>query len=99
MGDASHQARKSDHNLGNAIDLTHDPRSGFDAGILAEAFRRQMATTPTGRISYLIFNRQIAGAGKGWLWRPYVGPNPHTSHLHVSIVASRRGEVRPWKLE
>jgi hypothetical protein len=98
MGDTSHQARKSDHNLGNAIDITHDPASGCDAYRLGEAFRRQMQSYPQGRISYVITNRQIASPRTSWRWSRYDGPNPHTSHLHVSIKASARDQTRPWLL-
>lgn len=98
MGDLAHRRRKSDHNEGNAIDLTHSPRQGLDVGLLAEAFRRQMASSPTGRISYLIFNARISSPIEGWTWRPYHGMNPHRTHLHISIVAAQRHNVRPWKL-
>ena len=98
MGDAAHQARKSDHNLGNAIDVTHSPATGPDAGMLAEGFRRQMASFPAGRITYVIYNRRIASPRSNWQWRPYTGPNPHTSHVHISIRATARNERRPWKL-
>lgn len=41
LGDTSHQARKSDHNLNSAgvlqaLDITHDPAHGLDAGKLAQ---------------------------------------------------------------
>jgi hypothetical protein len=35
MGDAAHQQRKSDHNDGNAFDLTHDPVHGVDGNLLS----------------------------------------------------------------
>lgn len=98
MGDPAHQARKSDHNLGNAIDLTHSPEHGFDAGWLAEVLARQMRSAPAGRVSYIIWNRRIASAKTGWQFKPYRGPNPHTSHVHLSIRADARDVTRPWKL-
>lgn len=93
MGDAAHQARPSDHNLGNAFDITHDPGAGCDAGVLAE----QAMTDP--RTKYVIWNRRIwarTRAGEGW--RPYTGSNPHTHHVHVSINADVRddGSAWPW---
>ena len=44
IGDTSHQARPSDHNpnkdgVVTAMDITHDPRHGVDAGELAEILR------------------------------------------------------------
>jgi hypothetical protein len=98
MGDPAHQRRASDHNEGNALDLTHDPAGGFDAGKLAEALRRQMSSYPPGRVSYLIFNEFIASPRTGWKWFPYRGPNPHRTHVHISIVSGRRDQVRPWTL-
>jgi hypothetical protein len=80
------------------LDLTHSPETGFDAGQLAEALRRQMSTTPGGRVAYVIHNRKIASPIQGWKWRPYGGDNPHTGHVHISIVKALRYENRPWKL-
>ncbi len=99
MGDPAHQARHSDHNLGNAIDLSRDLADGFDVGALAEAFRRQMTSFAGGRISYVIFNARIASVQSDWQWKPYNGINPHRTHCHISIKAASRGQTRPWKLE
>jgi hypothetical protein len=98
MGDPAHQRRRSDHNLGNALDLTHDPGHGLDAGRLAESLRRQMSTATDGRVSYLIFNELIASRIGGWRWRRYTGSNPHRSHVHISIRATHREVIRPWLL-
>lgn len=106
---------KSDHELGNAGDLTHDPANGCDAH--AEA--RRLVTRRDRRVKYIISNRQIwnpliatratysalrtegvgrlralASAAPGW--RSYTGPNPHTTHAHVSIHAAGRNDTRPW---
>jgi hypothetical protein len=99
MGDAAHRRRKSDHNLGNAIDLTHSPGHGFDSWVFAEELRRQMSKFPAGRVSYVIANGHVASPRQGWKWRPYTGSNPHRTHVHVSIVAAKRGETRDWHLE
>lgn len=91
MGDAAHQKRKSDHNDGNAFDLTHDPGSGVDCQVLS----RQVIND--ARVTYVIWNSQIynrARAGEGW--RPYTGPNPHDHHMHVSIEAAYRQDLSPW---
>ncbi len=98
MGDAAHQARKSDHNLGNAIDITQDPTFRV-AELIAVELRRQMVGAGTGgRITYIIWNRFIASPESSWKWRIYKGPNPHTSHVHISIKATHRNQVRPWVL-
>lgn len=91
MGDARHRARRSDHNLGNAFDLTHDPTNGVDC----EKLSRLVIDDP--RVTYVIWNRQIYNrerASEGW--RTYTGPNPHTHHMHVSIKASARDDTSPW---
>jgi hypothetical protein len=91
MGDAAHQKRKSDHNLGNAYDLTHDPANGVDCHTLS----RQVINDP--RVTYVIWNRRIynrARAAEGW--RNYTGQNPHTKHMHVSIRAVARDILTPW---
>jgi hypothetical protein len=98
MGDAAHRLRKSDHNQGNAIDITHSPDRGMDIGTLFDAFRHQMLHNPAGRISYLIYDRQIASTKNGWRWRAYLGPNAHRTHGHLSIKPSARLVLRPWTL-
>lgn len=99
MGDPAHQRRHSDHNLGNAIDLTDSPATGFDAHRLAEAFRRQMHGAASGRITYLISRRRIASPIGAWSWRAYEGPDPHVGHIHISISAGMRDVLRSWRLD
>lgn len=99
IGDAAHSSRKSDHNpnasgIVCAIDITHDPANGLDAGAMAEAIR--LSNDP--RIKYIISNGRIANpdVSKG-AWRKYTGKNPHSHHFHLSV----RGDVdseRPWDL-
>lgn len=92
LGDARHQKRKSDHNLGNAFDVTHDPASGCDGDYIAACALRDP------RVKYVIFNRRIWNRQRGDTgWRPYHGSNPHNHHCHVSIVATARNDVRPWE--
>lgn len=98
MGDPAHRRRKSDHNAGNAIDITHDPDGGLDSWRLADELRRQMLRYPTGRLSLLISQGHLSGPGTKWAWVRYSGPNPHRTHLHASIRASARSIVRPWHL-
>jgi hypothetical protein len=91
MGDAAHQTRKSDHNDGNAFDLTNDPAHGVDCNVLS----RQVIND--GRVTYVIWNRQIYNrdrAGEGW--RPYDGTNPHDHHMHVSIRSTSRDVLSAW---
>ena len=91
MGDAAHQARPSDHNLGLAVDISHDPASGCDAGEIA------LMATEDARVTYIIWDRRIwsrARAAEGW--RAYSGSNPHTKHCHISVRADARGDASPW---
>ncbi len=106
IGDLAHQAQSwSDHNpdtsgIVRALDLTHDPAHGLDAAALAAALVRSR----DARIKYLIWNRRILRAYPkpgipAWTWAPYTGDNPHTTHLHISVVADTRAlYTRPWTL-
>lgn len=107
IGDAAHASRNSDHNpwfvldgvpLVTARDYTHDPLAGLDCQRLADALR----TSRDPRIKYVIWNRQIMSGAAGpspWAWRPYSGSNPHTKHLHLSVVADARCQsVTPWSI-
>jgi hypothetical protein len=98
MGDAAHRARKSDHNQGNAIDITADPVSGPNLDRLTESFRRQMASFPGGRITYLIYRSRIASSVLDFEWADYPGLDPHNSHCHISIRADMRNLLRPWSI-
>ncbi|MFO0549045.1 MAG: peptidoglycan-binding domain-containing protein [Polyangiaceae bacterium] len=91
MGDARHQKTKSDHNLGNAFDVTHDPSSGCDGSVIAAIAIRDH------RVKYVIWNRQIWNRELGdTSWRAYSGTNPHTHHCHVSILSNYRDDAGHW---
>lgn len=92
MGDMSHMARKSDHNQGNAFDLSDDPNSGCDAHGLVEDLRRRRDP----RVKYIISLRRIWNPSISDAWRPYRGENPHVKHAHVSIRASARDDAGDW---
>ena len=100
IGDASHQARVSDHNpdwsaggVVRAIDLDKD---GIDVPELLAALTRDP------RIEYVIWNRRMmrsyaktigSKTYKPWEWAPYDGDDPHTGHVHVSIKHTRAAET------
>ena len=91
MGDPAHQARKSDHNDGNAFDLTHDPSHGVDCNSLS----RQMIND--ARVTYVIWNKKIYNRSRAAeSWRDYTGSNPHNRHMHVSISAAKRNDLASW---
>mgnify|MGYP006273150455 CR=1 FL=1 len=94
IGNASHAARKSDHNPNergsvNAIDITYP---GVDARQIIDAVKRHPAA------AYVIFNRKIYSRTHGWVAQPYSGVSPHTDHLHISIQQTVAAEqsVAPW---
>lgn len=103
IGDESHRNRKSDHNpnadgVVTAMDITHDPSHGMDAGHLAEALR--LSEDP--RIKYVISNRRIFSSKiSPWQWRPYNGANAHTHHVHISVDADKAlyDDTRPWQVD
>lgn len=85
----------SDHELGNAGDLTHDPGSGANCNVLAA----QLVGSKDRRIKYIIWNRFIwfpAAGKRPEGWSGYKGSNPHTRHIHVSIKPESRNDLSPW---
>lgn len=102
LGDAAHNARCKgtdaasglcDHTLGRALDITLDQERGPHLDTLAEA----MLKDP--RVRYVIWKSRIANPSiAGGAWRPYTGSNPHTRHLHVSVLEEARNDARPWNL-
>jgi hypothetical protein len=77
-GDKSHQARKSDHNTGDAIDIGVPDIQGGTS--IADEILKM---APDRNVKYVIFNRQIWNPAQGW--HPYKGENPHDQHIHVSF--------------
>jgi hypothetical protein len=110
-GDADHASRVSDHNPesppppGNpdnqidAGDFTHDPRNGADMGRIAERIR----LSRDRRVRYIIFSRRIFyGYDRPGLpaftWTTYLGTNPHTEHMHVSVNDVHHDETQNWSV-
>lgn len=98
IGDASHSARKSDHNpdwsapgrrrgVVRALDIT---ARGIDVDLLLKH------TTNDARVAYVIYNRRIYTHARGWY--AYTGSNPHTSHVHISVghTAARENQTHSW---
>lgn len=104
IGDSAHAATKSDHNpnkfgVVQAIDITHDPRGGLDSYALAAAL--VLGRDP--RLKYIISNGWItsgAGGPSPWVRRPYSGSNPHSHHVHISVVDATLSydDARPWAI-
>lgn len=101
IGDASHSARKSEHNPNRepgddvpdgyvtAADITTDgvDKSRLIAVLIADP-----------RTWYVIHDRAIYSRTYGFARRSYTGSNPHTSHIHVSLNQNRRScdDTRAW---
>lgn len=84
----------SSHNINAAgvvcaLDITTGMFSGGITpaqGIaLADKIRIKLRDQPRGIPCYVIHNGKIASAGDNYKWLPYTGPDPHTSHIHVSV--------------
>lgn len=96
IGDVSHSARASDHNpddngVVRAIDITHDPKGGFDS----YAFADMLLKKQDKRLKYIISNRRIGSGPTGpqpGVWRKYTGKNPHDHHCHISVVPGSAGD-------
>jgi hypothetical protein len=96
IGDARHQARKSEHNPDgrgcvHAIDVD---RTGIDPRLVVAA------AIADPRTWYVIFNRRIYSRQFGFRARAYHGANPHDKHIHVSILLTSSAETNasPWRL-
>lgn len=110
IGDARHAASVSDHNpdvagVVRALDLDHDPAGAGTADTLdAHKLADVLVASRDPRIKYVISRgriaRSYAKAGvKPYTWAKYTGEDPHTSHIHVSVVSTQAADsTRPWKI-
>lgn len=103
IGDASHSSRTSDHNpdgsgVVRAIDITHDPKSGFDS----YAFAALLLKRQDRRLKYIISNGRIGSGPAGpqpGVWRKYTGANRHDHHVHISVAAGTAGDdPKSWDI-
>lgn len=92
IGDAAHAARSSEHNPDrdsddlprgyvSAVDITKD------SAAMAAFLLKELIGDP--RVWYVIHDGFIYSRTHGWAKRQYDGPNPHTHHLHVSLVQTK----------
>lgn len=108
IGDENHASRSSDHNpwvvdsegrhVVTAIDITHDPKNGFDSYKFADWLRE----IRDPRIKYVISNGRIfAWDVSAWTWRKYSGTNKHDHHVHISARPTQTlyDDIHDWELE
>lgn len=101
IGDQAHAARKSEHNpnhdptdavpdgMVTAIDVDKD---GIDVPLLLKTLIGEP------RVWYVIYDRHIYSRTHGWAKRTYTGSNPHTGHVHISLVQTGAAckDTSPW---
>lgn len=98
---------QSEHKEGRAFDWGADVNNRADAAAVNDFLTALFTTDKHGNkyalarrmgIMYVIWDRKIWGvylADENW--RPYSGPNPHTSHAHISLtLPGGRGETSYW---
>jgi hypothetical protein len=98
---------RSEHKEGRAWDWGVDANDPGDRAAAGQVLRWLFRAAPTGRrwamvrrlgVMYIIYNRRIWAsyrAEEGW--RPYVGTNPHTDHIHFSFSwAGARKQTSYW---
>lgn len=113
IGDRAHAQRVSGHNPDEtgggeyedvdnvdevrAIDVDKDLRG--DMTMLATI--QLILATPNDRkrLRYVIYNREIWSASRGWVRRPYDGDNDHDQHAHYSGDPAYDDDVTPWAIE
>lgn len=65
----------------------------------------QLRKSEDVRIKYVIFQGRMfssyaTSTHKAWKWRPYSGPNPHATHLHISVqCADSKDSKRKWDID
>lgn len=94
IGDPSHAARSSDHNpdwsapgarrgVVRAVDIDTD-------GIDVRALLNEVIGDP--RVWYVIYDRVIYSRTYDWRALHYSGSDPHTGHVHLSIMHTETAE-------
>lgn len=79
----------SDHEAGNALDLTDNLGGMSITHGWLDPIRKD------SRCRYVIHDGRIGDASG---WRTYTGANPHKTHAHISVHESKRKDARAWAL-
>jgi hypothetical protein len=76
-----------------AIDIGVDP---------GDQLAEQLRDSRDARIKYVIHKgRKFQGrlGPDPWEWKPYLGANPHDTHVHLSVLTAGDSDDSPWNLE
>jgi hypothetical protein len=83
----------------HAVDIDDDLReAGVTMQEIVDVVVDRHRRGVDNRLTYVIYNRRIWSATRGWIGRPYDGASPHTEHAHfsASYVTSREADTRPF---
>lgn len=89
LGDAAHAARQSEHNP-DARGCVHATDVAVGGIVVAELLDRLIGDP---RVWYVIYDERIWSRTHAWQPLPYTGTDPHTRHVHVSIMTTRHAET------
>lgn len=66
----------------------------------AQKLYNDLSSDPSNqaRLLYVIYDRKIRSASRGWAERRYEGSNPHTDHVHASGESDADSNESPWNL-
>ena len=97
IGDQTHQTEQSDHNPNqygrvNAADFMIGGSFNADA-----AYALARVLPQDSRTNYVIYNHLIWSRAWGY-WHPYTGSNPHTDHVHLSVLDGAYKNTSPWNI-
>lgn len=105
LGDSSHQARKSDHNpawdepepFTGIVRATDRDVDRWPAYEVRDFIISRCRSGAEKRLWYVINDRTIWSHTYGWMPRPYDGDNPHTGHIHFSLMHDMSNfDDSPW---
>lgn len=93
IGDAAHSSRESEHNphTKDDTDVPVGAVTAIDITATDAKLRDHLLDKLIGasRVWYVINRGFIYSRTHNWEKRPYSGPNPHTNHIHVSLVQTK----------